>query len=98
MRSLRFGERFEPVRHFAEPIFPGGFRHAGIHVSVLVGFAGYGRFEIVTGGTDWKAGSRVARRFEVLQVPMRVAGFSLRRRAEHRRDIVVAFDIGFAAK
>ncbi len=46
--ALGLGERLEPVGDFTEALFPGDLRHAGVHVGVLVGFAGDRCGEILT--------------------------------------------------
>ena len=50
------------------------------------------RFSLVV--ADRQASGRVADRLEEFEMAVRVAGLAFGGRAEHRRDIVVAFDVG----
>ena len=45
-------------------------------------------------GADRQARRRVADLRQVIEVAVRVAGLALGRRAEHRRDVVLPFDVG----
>ncbi len=56
--------------------------------------AGDRRAEIVGGAADRLAGRRVADFLEIFEVAMGMAGFAFRGRAEYRRHVVVALDVG----
>src|SRR5690606_38636656 len=49
--------------------------------------------QVVGGRPGRQPGRRVADGFEVLEVAVRVAGLAFGGRAEHRGDVVVAFDV-----
>src|SRR5262249_43413418 len=93
VRLLGLGQGLEPVRDLLETLVAGGFRHAGIHVGVLVGLAGDRRLQVEVGRADRLTGRGVADRLEELEMAMSVAGLALRGRAEHGRDVVVALDV-----
>jgi hypothetical protein len=98
VRALGLCERLEPIRDFLEPLTARGFRHARIHVGVFVGLAGDGGLQVVARLADRKPRRRIADGLEILEVPVRVARFTLGRRAEHRCDVVVAFDVGLGGE
>ncbi len=58
-----------------------------------MGLAGNGRLEVQFGFTDGQARRWIADRLQVLEVPMAVPGLAFRRGTEHRRHVVVAFNI-----
>ncbi len=55
-------------------------------------------FRLSRGRADRQPGRRIADGLEVLEMAMRVAGLALGRRAEHRRDVVEAFDVGLGGE
>jgi hypothetical protein len=59
-------------------------RHARIHVGVFVRFAGYRRLEVLRRLADRQTGRGIAHLFQILEVSVRVAGFTLGRGAEYR--------------
>ena len=93
MRFLGLGEGLEPVGDLVEAFLAGGARHARIHIGVFVGLAGDRGAQIIAGAADRLAGRRVADLFEIFEMTVRMAGLALGRRAEHRRHVVVAFDV-----
>src|SRR6185437_1641450 len=93
MRFLGLRERLEPVGDLVEAFLAGGLRHAGIHVGVFMCLAGNRRSEILIGRADRLAGRRIADFLQVFEMAVRMAGLAFRGRAEHGRDVVVAFDI-----
>src|SRR5579883_840261 len=94
MRLLGLGKGLEPLGDLIEPFLARRPRHAGIHVGIFMRLAGDGGLEVVRGAADRLAGRRIADFLEEFEMPVRVAGLAYRRRAEHGRDVVVAFDIG----
>src|SRR5690606_34035584 len=96
--ALGLGEGFEPVGNLVEALVPGGFRHAGVHVGVLVGLAGDGGLEVVGGAANGQAGGGIAHRLQVFQVAVGVAGLTFGGGAEHGGHVVVALDIGLGGE
>ena len=94
MRALGLRQRLEPVRDFLELLVPGRLRHAGIHVGVLVRLTRNCRLEVLARAADREIGRRIAHYGEVVQVAVGMAGLAFGRRAEQRRDVVLAFDVG----
>src|SRR6267142_6125589 len=92
VRALRLGKGFEPVGYLVEAFVAGTLGHTGVHVGVLMGLAGNRGFQVIARLADRQPGRRVAHGFEVLEMPMRVTGFTLGGGAENRRDIVLALD------
>src|SRR3954452_12602484 len=90
---LGAGERLEPLGDLLEALVAGRLGEAGVHLRVLVGLALDGRVEVVGGGADGDAGHRVADLGEEVEVTERVAGLTLRHRAEQRGDVGVALDV-----
>src|SRR5690606_18142885 len=86
-------ERLEPVGDLIEPLVARGLRHARVHVRVLVRLTGDRRLQVRARRADRQARGRIADRLEVLEVPVRMAGLALGRRAEYGRDVVVALDV-----
>src|SRR5258706_13525936 len=72
--TLRFGQRLEPVRDFVETFVAGALGHAGIHVGVLVSFAGDRRLQIIAGTTDRQAGGRIAGPLPGFEMAVPLAG------------------------
>src|SRR5712692_4867463 len=95
---LGFGEGLEPLRDLLKAFFASCAGHSGIHVGVFVGLARNSRAEVIIGPADWLARCGIADLFEVLEMPVGVAGLALGSRAEYRRDVVVALDIGLLRK
>src|SRR5689334_15002968 len=90
MRALGFRQRLEPVGDLGEALFASLLRHSRVHVAVLVRFAGDGCLEVHLGLADRQSRRRVAHRFEVLEMSVRVTRLTFRGGTENRRDIVVA--------
>src|SRR5258708_5187177 len=94
MALLGLGQGLEPVGDLLEALFARGPRHARIHVGVFVRLAGDRGLEIERGGADRLAGGGVAHDLEEFEMAMGVAGLALGGRAEDRRHVVVALDVG----
>jgi hypothetical protein len=88
----------EPVGDLVEAFGTGVFRHARVHVGVLVGLAGNGGLQVIGGRAEGQAGGGVAALLEILEVAVRVAGLAFRRGAEQRGDVSVAFDVGLVCE
>ena len=56
--------------------------------------AGDRGFQIGLRRTDRQAGGGVADGFQILQVPVRMTGFTFCSRAKYRRDVVVTLNVG----
>ena len=67
-----------------------------LHLGVLVGFARDGGREVLVRRADRLVRGRVARRFQVVQVTVGVAGLGLGRVAERAADVRVTLDVGLA--
>src|SRR5690606_18353678 len=91
---LGLGQGLEPVGDLVEALVAGGFRHARVHVGVLVGLAGDGRLEVIGSAADGQARRRVAGLLEVFEVAVRVAGLTLGGGAKHGGHVVVTLDVG----
>ena len=59
--ALRLRQRLEPVSDFVEAFFASGFRHAWVHVGVLVRLASDGRLQVVTAGANRQIGKSANR-------------------------------------
>ncbi len=57
-----------------------------------------GGLQIVARLADRQARRRIADRLEILEMAVRVARLAFGRRAEHRRDVVVALDVGLRSE
>ena len=77
-----------------EALVAGRAGEARVHLGVLVGLAGDGRAQVVLGRADGLARHRIADRGEEVEVTERVAGLALGDRAEQRRDVGIALDVG----
>src|SRR6476660_3409332 len=88
------GEGLEPLGDLLEALVTRGLREAGVHLGVLVRLAGDRRLQVVGGGAHGHAGHRVADLGEEVEVAERVTGLALGDRAEERRDVGVALDVG----
>ncbi|KOT06633.1 hypothetical protein DM77_1002 [Burkholderia mallei] len=91
--ALRFRERLEPIGDFFEAFVARSLRHARIHIGVLVRLARYRRLQILAGCAERQPRRRIADRFQVFEVAVRVARFALGGRAEQRRDVVLPLDV-----
>ena len=98
VRALGLGQRLEPIRNLVEAFVTRGLRHARVHVGVLVRLARDRSLEVQLRIADRQTGRRITRRLEVFEVAMCVAGLALGGRAEHRRYVVEAFDIGLGCE
>src|SRR5450631_2265555 len=98
MRALGFRQRLEPISDLGKAFIARRARHAWVHIGVLVGFARNRCTQVQLRLADRQPGGRIAHLLEVLEVPMRVAGFALGGRTEHRRYVVVTFDVGLRRK
>ncbi len=87
-------EGFDEIADWFETLAKAEKSHAGVHIGVLVGLADDRGLEVVGGRADRQARGGIADRFEILEVPVRVAGLALGGRAEHRLHVVVALDVG----
>jgi hypothetical protein len=85
---------FSAFAHFVEAFVACGAREAGVHLGVLVGLAFDRRLQVVGGRADGHARHRVADFGEEVEVTERVTGLTLCHRAEERRDVGVALDVG----
>jgi hypothetical protein len=92
--ALRLRQRLEPVGDLAEAFLARGFRHARVHVGVLVRLARDGGLQVVARAADRQVGRRVAHGLEVFEVAVRVAGLAFSGGAEERGDVVLAFHVG----
>jgi len=54
--------------------------------------------EIVRGWAYWQSRCRIAGLFEILKMPVSMAGFALGGRTKYDRDVVVALDVRFCCK
>src|SRR4051794_13850444 len=88
------GERLEPLRDLFEALVARGLGEARVHLGVLVGLTGDGRVQVVRRGADLLTGGGVADLGEEVEVAERVAGLTLRHRAEQRGHVGVALDVG----
>ena len=77
MGTFRLGQGFKPVGNLVEAFPARSLCHAGVHVGVLVGLAGYCGFQIVRSWAEWQAGGRVAALLQIFKVTMCVTGFAL---------------------
>ena len=93
MRTLGLGQGLEPIGNLVETFFPSRLGHTRIHVGVLMGLAGDGGLEVFRSGADGQTGGGIADFFQVFQMAVGMAGFTLRRGTEHRRHVVVAFHV-----
>ena len=98
VRTLGLGQRLEPVGDLGETFFARLLRHARIHVAVFVRLAGDRRLEIRLGLADRQSRGRITHRLEILEVAVRMARLAFGRGTKHRRDIVVAFDVGLGCE
>ena len=98
MALFRLRQGFEAVGDFVHVLFPGGFRHARIHVGIFVGLTGDRRFQIVAGRADRLPGRRITGFLEELQMAMGMTGLAFRGRPENGGDIVVTLDVGLLGK
>src|SRR5690606_30161778 len=96
--AFGLGEGFEPVGNLVEALVPGGFRHAGVHVGVLVCLAGDGRVVVVGGGDYGVAGGGISHRLQVCQLAVGVAGLTFGGGADRGGRVVVALDIGLGGE
>ena len=85
VRLFSLCQGLEPVSDFVEAFVAGGFRHARVHVGVLVGFAGDGGFQVIGGVANRLTGCRIANFLEELEVAVRVASFAFGGGAETRK-------------
>src|SRR5262249_50058614 len=76
-----------------EAFFTRGLRHTRIHVAVLVRLARDRGLEVRVGRTDRQTGGRIADGLEVLEVAVRMSRLAFGGRAEHGRNVVVAFHV-----
>ena len=63
-----------------------------------MGFARDRRFQVQRGLADRQTGGRIAYLFEVLEVTVRVTGFTLGSGTKYRRYIIEAFDVSFGCE
>ena len=98
MRALGLGQRLEPVSDLVVTFITSIFRHARVHVGVLVRFAGDRCSEVFSRRTDRQARGRVANFFEVFEMAVCVAGFAFSRGAEYCRDVVVTLYVSFGCE
>ena len=90
VRALCLGQRFKPVGDFTKAFVARRLGHARVHIGVLVRFAGDRGLQIVARAADGQACCRIADGGEIVEVAMRMAGFTLGSGAEQRRDIILA--------
>lgn len=97
---LRTGQCFKPFSNLIETFVPGCFREAGVHFRVFVGFAGYGRFQIGIGFTDFQTGSRIAATLflKEFQVTKGVSCFAIGGIFKYAGFFRITFNIGLACK
>src|SRR3989338_9987673 len=93
VRFLRAGQRLKPLGDLFKPLFASGLGKSRIHLGILVGFALDGRLQVLVGVPDRNAGDGVADLRHEIEVTERVTGLTLRRVAEHPRDVRVALDV-----
>src|ERR1700741_897722 len=91
---LGAGERLEPLRDLVEALVARGLGEAGVHLGLLVGLALDRRLQVVLGGADGAARRRGADLGQEGEWAERVAGLTFGNRAEQRRDVGVALDVG----
>jgi hypothetical protein len=94
VRLFGFRQRLEPVGDLRKAFAARGLGHAGVHVRVLIGFAGHRRGQVLRRAADRLVRRRIADHLQVIQVPVGMPGFSFRRVAEQSGDIGVAFHVG----
>src|SRR5260221_14112104 len=94
VRTLRLGERLEPVGDLGEAFLACGLRHAGIHVGVFVGLSGDGGLQIQARPTERKVRRRIAALLQVFEMAVGVAGFALGGGAEDRCAVGLPLDVG----
>ena len=78
MGFFSLGQSLKPVGDFIEALFPGAFRHTGIHIGVFVGLTGDRRLQVLVGGADGLTGRRIACLFEKFEVAVGMAGLAFR--------------------
>src|SRR6516162_66751 len=98
MGLLGLREGLEPLGDLIEALFASRPGHPRVHVGVFVGFTGNGGPKIILGRTDRLAGCRIADFLQILEMAMGMAGLTLGGRAEYRRHVIVALDIGLLSE
>ena len=78
MGTFRLGQRFHPVRDLIKTLVTCCLRHPWVHIGVLMGFAGNGRFQVVGCTADGQARSRITRNLKILKMTVCVARFTFR--------------------
>src|SRR5262245_54475363 len=94
MRALGLRERLEPVGDLLEAFAASSFRHARVHVGVLVRLAGNRGLQVVASLADRQARGRITDGLEVLEVAVRMPGLAFGRRPKYGRDVVETLDVG----
>src|SRR5205823_4457222 len=84
----------EPLGDLLEALGAGRLGEAGVHLGVLVGFAGHGRGQVLVGRPDGLVGGRIARLLEEVEVAVCVAGLAIGGVAEEAGDVGIAFHVG----
>src|ERR1700733_3211729 len=93
VRALRLRECLEPVGDFGEAFLTGRLGHSRIHIRVLMGLTSDGGLEVQLGIADGQARGGIANGLQIFQVAVRMSGFPFRGGTEHRRHVVVAFNV-----
>ncbi len=94
MAALGLRQGLEPVGDLAEALVARRFRHARVHVGVLVRLARHRGFQVFPSPADRQVGGRIADCLEVLEVAVRVAGLAFGGGTEQRGNVVVALHVG----
>src|SRR5258708_4392215 len=94
MGFFGFRQRLKPVGYFGEAFFTSRLCHARVHIGVLVSLAMNGRFEIQLGIAERLVSRGVAYLLEVVEMTVRVPGFTFSGVAKVAGDLGISFDIG----
>jgi hypothetical protein len=91
---FRASKHLEPLRDFVEALVASCTREPGIHLRIPIGLAGDRGPQVVGRRPDGFARDRVADLGEKVEVPERIAGLTLRDRAEQGGEIRIALHVG----
>src|SRR5882672_1225832 len=93
VRALSFGERLEPVGDLGEALLASTLGHARVHVRVFVRLARDRSLQIGARVTKRQVRRRITALLEVFEMAVSVASFAFGSGAEHRRHVVLPFDV-----
>ena len=93
MVSFGLGQGFKPVGDFGETLLSRYLCHARVHFRIFRRFSRNGGFQVFHRRSNRQPRDRIAYFPQVVQVPVRVAGFALGRVAKQPGDFRIALDI-----